>query len=734
MTIPFRAAGASVDSRVFYHPSFFLARFPSPYAEEIQSGGPAVRRAAIQLHDLSVHMRLNVSFWMKTFDIAVLFMYDESGLISHFRKITIRGDTVAQADTHFIPNNYTPVGDMIVVAICFVMLSLIFFSYMRKSPAFRVFMTIIFTLILTAVLDVTFNALAYRLGAVPVVYAFRCLFHAALFTVFFLFTLYITEVTRLDRKKALRVLWCAFAVLVTFIAVDVASSVRSLTEEHSAIELGTRGHLVFVIGYVAFAVTNLILLATVRHRLYKWVMFGFYASVALAFAVMLLQRVFGGGSSFTVATFLFPVIAMFYIMHSTPYDVEIGALDNATLAETVREWHEKKKDFIFMSLFLPDLSGEGRQLPDAIRAVVRKLSVEYFRGALLFQPESGHLLLLFRKNKNPDFEHRIEEILQAFKFYHRAYRYDYRIVIGEAIEAISRKNEYVSFIRNIHRSMPVNTIHRISPEDTVSFDRSEYILRQLADIHSRHDLNDKRVLVYCQPVFNVATGKYDTAEALMRLRLDELGLVFPDQFIFLAEENGYIHTLTEIILHKTCREIRKLTAEGYEISRISINVSVLELKADNFCGDISRIISGSGIPGEKVAIELTESQNESEFDVMKSKIFELKDKGIKFYLDDFGTGYSNMERIIELPFDIIKFDRSLVIASGNNARSEKIVHNMADLFNDLNYSVLYEGVENESDETLCREMCASYLQGYKFSRPIPIEDLRRFAERKKEIS
>ena len=641
---------------------------------------------------------------------------------------------MAQADIHFIPNNYTPVGDLIVVAICFVMLSLIYFSYIRKSPSFRVFMTIIFTLVLTALLNVTYNTLARRLGAVPVVYAFRCMFHAALFTVFFLFTLYITEVTRLNRKTAIRVLWSAFAVLAAIIIVDVVSCVRSLAEDHSAGELSNRGHLVFVVGYVAFAATNLVLLATVRHRLYKWVMFGFYASVVLAFVTMLLQRLLGGGSSLTVATFLFPVIAMLYIMHSTPYDAEIGALDNATLNDTVREWYEKKKHFLFMSLYMPELAGEGEQMPDEIRAAVRRFSVEHFRSALLFQPDNGHLLLLFPKNRNPDYEHRLEKSLKAFREYHRLYQYDYKIVIGESIEAISRKNEYISFIRSIHRTMPDNSVHRISPEDITAFDRSEYILRQLADIHSRHDLDDERVLVYCQPVYNVVTDKYDTAEALMRLRLGELGLVFPDQFIFLAEENGYIHTLTEIILHKTCDEIRKLTAEGYEISRISVNVSVLELKSDHFCDDISRIISGSGISEEKVAIELTESQNENEFDMMKAKITELKDRGIKFYLDDFGTGYSNMERIIGLPFDIIKFDRSLVIASGSSSRSEKIVRNMADLFNDLNYSVLYEGVENESDETLCRDMSASYLQGYKFSRPIPIEELRRFAERKKEIS
>lgn len=637
-------------------------------------------------------------------------------------------------DTHLIPNNYTPVGDLVVVAICFVMLALIYFSYMRKTPAFRVFMTIIFTLILSALLNVTYNQLAFRLGAVPVAYVFRCLFHAALFSVFFLFTLYIAEVTRMRRERLIRILFGAFAILLAVVSVDVVTSVRSYASAESAEQLNSQGQMIFIIGYIAFAVTDLLLLAAVRHRLYKWVMYGFYASVALAFSVLLLQRFLGGGSSFTVATFLFPVIAMFYIMHSNPYDAELGSIDSSALSDKVRESYEKKKPFIFMSLYLPELAGDGKRIPEEISAVVRRFSVDYFKNALLFQVGNGHLILVFRKERNPDYEHRIQNILKSFKESHRIYQYDYKIVIGESVEQISRKNEYASFIQTIHRNMPLNSVHRVSPEDVAGFDRSDYILQQLADIYDKHDLNDSRVLVYCQPVYNVNTGKYDTAEALMRLRLDELGLVFPDQFIFLAERNGYIHTLTEIILHKTCEEIRKLNAEGYEISRISVNVSVLELNDEAFCEDVSRIISRSGISGEQVAIELTESQNESVFDVMKDKISELKEKGIKFYLDDFGTGYSNMERIIELPFDIIKFDRSLVLASGSSTRSEKIVQNMANLFSELNFSVLYEGVENESDETMCRNMSASYLQGYKFSRPIPIEDLRKFAEQKKKTS
>ena len=286
----------------------------------------------------------------------------------------------------------------------------------------------------------------------------------------------------------------------------------------------------------------------------------------------------------------------------------------------------------------------------------------------------------------------------------------------------------MGFIRSIHRTMAEREIHRVVPEDVSRFSRSEVIQKALEDIYRKCDLDDPRVLAYCQPVLNTKTKKYDTAEALMRLKLDDLGLIFPDEFIPMAEECGYIHVLTEIILNKTCKEIRRLSDEGYAVNRISVNVSVLEMKDDDFCEDIDNVINVNGVSGDKVAIELTESRNDDDFLLMKDKIYELRKQGIKFYLDDFGTGYSNMERIMELPFDIIKFDRSMVLASDSNERSRQMVVGLANIFANMNYSVLYEGVEDDTDESMCLNMYASYLQGYKYSRPVPITELKEFLD------
>ena len=212
----------------------------------------------------------------------------------------------------------------------------------------------------------------------------------------------------------------------------------------------------------------------------------------------------------------------------------------------------------------------------------------------------------------------------------------------------------------------------------------------------------------------------------MRLTLPETGIVSPLEFIPIAEKYGYIHVLTKIILNKVCQSLSQLDTSVSGFKRVSINVSMLELKDEGFCDDINAILAANGISGDKIAIELTESQSEEDFLIMKERIEKLHEEGIQFYLDDFGTGYSNMERILELPFDIIKFDRSMVIASGQDRRSERIVETLAKMFDKFDYRILYEGIESNDDESRCLSMSATYLQGFKYSKPIPIEQLNDF--------
>ena len=178
------------------------------------------------------------------------------------------------------------------------------------------------------------------------------------------------------------------------------------------------------------------------------------------------------------------------------------------------------------------------------------------------------------------------------------------------------------------------------------------------------------------------------------------------------------------------KSIKVLEKDGFKIDRVSVNFSIVELRNPDFCDNVIKIIRSNGISFDKIAIELTESRNEEDFELVKSVMTKLQNLGIKFYLDDFGTGYSSFERIIDLPIDIIKFDRTLTIMAGKGSQSKYLVGSFSDIFKNSNYQIMFEGIEDDTDEELCKEMNAQYLQGFKYSRPIPIERLTEFLVRK----
>ena len=628
---------------------------------------------------------------------------------------------------------YSRMGDVAVIAVCCVIFILLGASYVIRDRSFRIFSAIIGFIILAAIINVGFNELLNRNDLVKnnsmvigLLYLMRVLYHTFLFCIFFNFALYATVVSNMEKKRARTIAIIGTILFAVFVAIDVVLTITGvgfyINKETGVI--GGRSN-VFMVGYVAFVAFLAVLLFRIRKLIYKRVLWGFYLTMALAVIIRFAQMTLGE-SSLTTMTFLLPVLAMLYTMHLNPYNVSTGTLDESSLEDMTNNLYTKNKQFIIMSLQLPDYVGEGKSLPEAVKEQTRRFTVEYFRNGTLFQIGNGQIIMIATKDSNPDYNEWMETILKAFQEQYKIHRMPYKIVYGESVMDAINQNEYISLIDSIHKTIPDNTTHRIDANDVKLYKEHQYIVSQLEDIYKKADLNDPRVLVYAQPVYNIQTKHFDTAEALMRLELERTGLVSPVVFIPIAEERGYIHILTKIILNKTCQTIRKLLDNGVNINRISVNVSAIELKDANFCNDVNRILYDNGVRGDKVAIELTESQSEEDFLVMKEKINILHEEGICFYLDDFGTGYSNMERILELPFDIIKFDRSMVIASGQDARSEHIVEKLAKMFSDFEYSVLYEGIENSDDENRCLSMSATYLQGFKYSKPIPIDQLHGF--------
>ena len=623
--------------------------------------------------------------------------------------------------------NYNSASEITVLAVCFTMLMLLIVSFKVRTKAFRIFASTLTMLIVATGADLMLHYLLDHNPETPlwILYSLRSIYHFLLLAMLHHYVAYTCEATYLSKRRRKPYLLAAAVLLTGFSAADIIGIWTGRFMRIVDGQIAFDGSAVFAAGYICFVTLILFLLVRVRKRLYRQVMNGFFGVTVIALTIMVTSRI-RVQSTFTASTFLLPLIAVMYLLHSNPYDAELGANDLRGMNNLIRYISEKDRQYLIMSLYMRELDESGATLSEEMRTLIRHVAETFFRKSTLFQVSNGHMMLMVPLDKNPGYEERLEKVLEQFMIEYENFRYDYKLVYGISTKELNRKNEYINFVRSIHARMPENAVYQVQQGDLEKYRQYDVILKQLADIAGRKNLNDPRVLVYCQPVYNIRTGRYDTAEALMRLRLEGIGLVYPDQFIPMAEENRYIHALTEIILSKTCRVLHNLIAEGFDIRRISVNVSALELRDPGFCDDINRIIDSSGVDSSRIAIELTESRSESDFLLMKERIEELKKRGITFYLDDFGTGYSNMERILELPFDIIKFDRSMLIAGSQSKKTEQVLGSLADLFSRLNYSVLYEGVEDEKDEKLCISLSASYLQGYKYSKPIPIGELRGF--------
>ena len=623
---------------------------------------------------------------------------------------------------------YSRMGDVAVIALCCVVFILLMFSYVNRTKSFYIFAGIVIILVLAAIDNIGYHELLshYNEKIKYLIYAMRILFHSLLFIVFFLFALYATVVTDMKKKQARVIAILSLSLFILLVGVDILFSILGFGFRIDNDGIAYREYIdVFIIGYYLYVAFLAFVVFKARKLVFKRVAYVFFATIALSVFIRTAQLIINE-ASLTTFTFALPVLAMLFTMHANPYNISTGTLDKYAMRNMVKNLYSKEIEFIFMSMTLPDYVGEGKSFPDEVKAQIRRFALEFFRDGTMFQINNGQIILIARKDHNPDYEEWMETILKAFREQYAILKIPYKIVYGESLQGKIAHNEYAAFIEYVNDDIPDNVTHRIKDSDLKRYKTESYITEQLADIARHGNLDDPRVLVFAQPVYNISTKRYDTAEALTRLKFDKTGLVYPGTFVPIAEENELIHAITRIVANKACQIIKKYRQEGYAIKRISINVSMIELKSGTFCNDIMKIIEDNEIDPENIAIELTESQNLEDFMIMKERIETLHEKGIKFYLDDFGTGYSNMERIFELPFDIIKFDRSMVIASGEDERSEQLVENLAKMFSNFHYRVLFEGVETNEDERRCLSMSADYLQGFKYSQPIPIGELYTF--------
>lgn len=630
------------------------------------------------------------------------------------------------ANSDLTLGSYTPVGDIIVLSLCIIMGILIKQTHIgRDRYNFLIIMHILIFAFVAASANIVFQTqLKKPEFNLTLIYASRCIHHILFMFIMILYVKYIQGSLWLLTKERLRTRIIIIFTTVFATIVDIIASVLRFGFYVGKNHEYNTGFDIFEMLYMMFMINIIYLLIKYKKRVLMRVFAGLMSVLVISNALLCIQGYFKQISYTLICCFL-PIVSIIFLFHSNPFNNDTGAVSGEFFPIEIKENIAKGNKMLIMCCHIPGFASSITKSPE-----LRTEFYEFFRTnvrkAILYSFPNDILVLTIVKQKKADYKKFVEKMLSDFSASYKKFNLDYKIIALDSSDSITSVSDYHNIIDYIDNKMPFNTVVHVTEDDIKEYYDKHYILSELEDIVAKKDPFDRRVLVYCQPVFNLNTGQYDTAEALMRLKLEKTGMVFPDQFIPLAEQFNLIHSLSMIILNKTCFALKGFLDEGYIIKRISVNFSAIDLRYDSFCDEVKGIIERNDIDYGKIAVEITESRSDADFNLMKQRVIQLQDLGIKFYLDDFGTGYSNFERIMEIPFDIIKFDRSLLIESLKNDSSQYMVRTFANMFHDLKYSILFEGVENEHDENRCKLMMAQYLQGYKYSKPIPIEELRKF--------
>lgn len=221
-----------------------------------------------------------------------------------------------------------------------------------------------------------------------------------------------------------------------------------------------------------------------------------------------------------------------------------------------------------------------------------------------------------------------------------------------------------------------------------------------------------------QPMTDLADGHLSGLEALIRWQHPSLGMISPDRFIPVAEECGLIEPLGEWVMRTACRQGQQWLAEGLAVPRLSVNVSVREMRSHDYVERVTAILAETGFPAERLEIEVTESIIQS-VDHSLRLFTRLKALGVQIAIDDFGTGFSSLSLLRSLPIDRIKIDRAFVQALPDDKHSRELCRTIVQLASSLGMAVTAEGIETQPQRQFLQSLRCEEGQGYLFSHPLP---------------
>jgi EAL domain-containing protein (putative c-di-GMP-specific phosphodiesterase class I) len=238
-------------------------------------------------------------------------------------------------------------------------------------------------------------------------------------------------------------------------------------------------------------------------------------------------------------------------------------------------------------------------------------------------------------------------------------------------------------------------------------------------------LQQGQLVLHYQPKIDLGTGGVVCMEALVRWEHPQRGLVYPDEFLPLAEQTGLMRPLTLTVLEMALGQCRAWRDLGLEIS-VGVNLSVSSLLDTRLPGDVERLVAEAGIPMSALELEITENVLMADPVHARQVVSELRGMGVHVSIDDYGTGYSSLSYLRDLPVDELKLDRSFVMHLASDPGAVAIVRSTVELAHSLGLRMVAEGVEDEASLMQLAALGCDLAQGYHVRRPAAPGELTRW--------
>ena len=417
------------------------------------------------------------------------------------------------------------------------------------------------------------------------------------------------------------------------------------------------------------------------------------------------------------------VLILFVLMENPEANLErqLGCFNSYALTEYLKQLYERKIDFAVLEISFDNtflLEEQRIDSNDMLRKILHLLERD------IFVFKNINLSLVLISETADKLETAAKALLDSY-LNTDLFQKTATLVLTSQTASFSDMDDlfhFLSFVRTLNKDKHEKLIY--ANEVMIS----KYQEQSLIEQEITNALLEDRVDVYLQPIYSNLKKSFSSAEALVRIRRTDGTLLPPGQFIAIAEDNGQIVELGERVFEKVCYYLKHTDIVQLGIRYIEVNLSVIQCEDPNLSKKLISIIEKYNVDPGLINLEITETASINARQTILENMHNLIDFGFTFSLDDFGKGESNLMYIVDMPVSIVKLDYDMSKAFFTSSKAKQVVRAVISMVHGMGLNLVAEGIETRSEAEAITREGIDYIQGFYYSRPLPIQDFLKFLQ------